>query len=60
MISLFLQDQMMGGQYRLWAGGGLVLRDGGWILVLGRGVEVWEEDDKILGWDSYIFCSIYN
>jgi hypothetical protein len=50
----------MGGQYRLWAGGGLVLRDGGWILVLGRGVEVWEEDDKILGWDSYIFCSIYN
>ncbi len=24
------------------------------------GVEAWEEDDKILGWDSYIFCSIYN
>ena len=49
---------MMGGQYRLWAGGRLVLCEGGWVLV--QGVEVWEEDDTILGWDSYILCSIYN
>ena len=35
----------MGGQYRLWAGGGLVcVRVEVW-----EGVEVWEKDDKILG-----------
>jgi hypothetical protein len=49
----------MGGQYRLWAGGGLVLRVGEWVVTC-WGVEVWEDDVKILGWDSYIFCSLYN
>ncbi len=38
---------MMGRQYRLWAGGGLVcVREGGCLYQGGGG---WEEDDKILG-----------
>ena len=48
---------MMGGQYRLWAGGGLVcVRVGGCLFRgwrFGRMI-------KFYGRDSYIFCSIYN
>ncbi len=47
---------MMGGQYRLWAGGGLVcVRVGGCLF---RGVEVWEEDDKILG-EGFLHIMFY-